>query len=265
MEEIVTRISSLSTDQIIPGIFLLCGCFLAAHYIRKVVMNLVGASSVIPKGMQPMINSILRWVLDGMAVMITANFWGIPINAFLSLVTVIGLALSMAFQGILGNAIGGAVILASKIFVPGEIIEVEPIIGRVKDISIMRTRIDLFDGRTAIIPNKDLYTQQIINYHTHGTVRMECSICAGYNNPPDKVRAACLDAVHKVKGIMANPEPMVRLVNYGDSNIDYKVLFWCSPDERNLIKFALNEELFYSFQRHNISIEFPHIELHRIN
>ena len=66
--------------------------------------------------MHSILRAIMRILLLLLSVMIALNIIGVPISSFLAVFSVIGLALSLAVQGVLKNFAGGMIILASKPF-----------------------------------------------------------------------------------------------------------------------------------------------------
>ena len=187
-----------------------------------------------------------------------------PISSFLAVFSVIGLALSLAVQGVLKNFAGGMIILASKPFSLGDYIEAETVAGTVEEISLLYTRLTTPDGRTIYVPNDVLYSSQMINYTYSGTRRIEVPIGVSYDNTPEQVRAAALDAISTLEGTLADPAPAVYLDSYGDSSINYLVQVWVPATNYLSMRYALNERIYDAFQRHGVEITYPHLNVHTI-
>lgn len=173
--------------------------------------------------------------------MIALNIIGVPISSFLAVFSVIGLALSLAVQGVLKNFAGGMIILASKPFSLGDYIEAETVAGTVEEISLLYTRLTTPDGRTIYVPNDVLYSSQMINYTYSGTRRIEVPIGVSYDNTPEQVRAAALDAISTLEGTLADPAPRVTWTATGIP----PSITWCRygfpPPITFSMRYALNE------------------------
>ena len=131
--------------------------------------------------------------------------------------------------------------------------------GTVEEISLLYTRLTTPDGRTIYVPNDVLYSSQMINYTYSGTRRIEVPIGVSYDNTPEQVRAAALDAISTLEGTLADPAPAVYLDNYGDSSINYLVQVWVPATNYLSMRYALNERIYDAFQRHGVEITYPHL------
>ena len=120
------------------------------------------------------------------------------------------------------------------------------------------------DGRTIYVPNDVLYSSQMINYTYSGTRRIEVPIGVSYDNTPEQVRAAALDAISTLEGTLADPAPAVYLDSYGDSAINYLVQVWVPATNYLSMRYALNERIYDAFQRHGVEITYPHLNVHNI-
>ncbi len=114
------------------------------------------------------------------------------------------------------------------------------------------------------VPNDVLYSSQMINYTYSGTRRIEVPIGVSYDNTPEQVRAAALDAISTLEGTLADPAPAVYLDSYGDSSINYLVQVWVPATNYLSMRYALNERIYDAFQRHGVEITYPHLNVHNI-
>jgi hypothetical protein len=81
---------------------------------------------------------------------------------------------------------------------------------------------------------------------------------ASYLVPPNKVKAALMEALRRSSRVLPAPAPDVLLVAFGDSAINYRVRFWIddySADE--VSRDEVRTAIYYVFQRHEIEIPWP--------
>ena len=210
------------------------------------------------------IRTAVRFLLDFTVVMIAANVAGIPLTSFVAIFSIIGIALSLAVQGVLSNLAGGIIIMTTNPFEIGHFIEYNGMSGTVTDISPMHTRVDAPDGRVIFVPNSVLTNSQVINYSMKPARRIELTVSASYGNSPDEVRGAVLEAIRRVPAIAQDPAPIVHVESYGDSAITYSVYAWCASPVFWATKYDLNEALYAAFADKGVAMTYPHLNVHMV-
>ncbi len=262
VEEYVDLLKGLDRNQVIYGLAALVIGLVLSHFIIKLVFHALDRGSVVAPSVRTFVKTMLRILLAIIVVMVSANIMGIPITSFVALFSVIGIAISLGVQGLLTNFVGGMIILVTHPFEVGHFVENETLIGTVEEIGIMHTRLRAPDGRTIFLPNGTLYASRIINYSMSENRRIELTVSAAYGNSPEKVRGAILDAVDKVPALLKDPEPVIHVESYGDSAITYSMYVWCPGSELWNAKYALNEQLYYSFAQAGVEMTYPHLNVH---
>ena len=256
--------SNIPVEKILAAVLVLALCLLARRYLLMAFDRILRRMPRVAPELHSILRTVMRFLLLFLAVMIALNIIGVPISSFLAVFSVVGLALSLAVQGVLKNFAGGLIILASKPFTLGDYIETETASGTVEEISLLYTRLTTPDGRTIYVPNEVLYSSRLSNYTYSGTRRIELSMGVSYNNTPEEVRAAALEAVASLEGILADPAPAVYLDHYGDSAINYLVQVWVPASQYLALRYALNERIYDAFRRHGVEITYPHLNVHNI-
>ena len=255
----IFRKTDLKTAAIALGILLIG--FLSVRLILKLVRKGMERSGI-PASLHSMIRTMLRITLDMIVLLTAANYLGLPITSFLALLGLAGLAVSLALQSVLNNLAGGFIILSSHPFEVGHFVEHDGISGTVAEIRLQHTRLETPDGKMIYIPNSSLAGSRLINYSETGKRRVEIRISASYDNSPEQVREAILSAVRETGGILADPEPVVSLDEYGDSAISYVLWVWVQSGDFLTVKRELNERMYGAFRKHGVEMTYPHLNVH---
>jgi len=167
--------------------------------------------------------------------------------------------LGFALQDTLGNAFAGLAIQSEKPFQVGHWIRVGEHEGRVADVTWRATKLRTKAGNLVILPNNVVSKEPIVNYsEPTAPFRLEVEVGASYLVPPNKVKAALMEALRRSSRVMPTPTPEVLLVAFADSAITYRVRFWIEDygaDE--LSRDEVRTAIYYSFQRHDIEIPWP--------
>ncbi len=171
------------------------------------------------------------------------------------LTAIIGLAL----QDLLSNVLAGVALHIEKPFKVGDWVQVAGQQGEVAGISWRATRIKTLENNFVIIPNNSISQAEIINYTEPEPVQGRfLNIGASYNDPPNKVKKAIEEVAAQVPGILKNPPPSTRAIEYSDFSINYECKYFIDDySMREDIGEEFVSRLWYKFKREGIEIPFP--------
>jgi len=152
------------------GFYRLIRFFLVKYFTRHAI-----SESVVH-----LIVKVLRFSSLGLALILVADQIGIKIIAIVSTLGVAGIALGLAAQQTLANFISGIILLVSKPFTEGDLVELEGTFGRVKEISLRSTAVLTMDNILVDIPNQKIVESKIINHTYNQQIRVRTKIGVAY-------------------------------------------------------------------------------------
>jgi small-conductance mechanosensitive channel len=208
--------------------------------------------------------SFLNYFVYIIVALITFQNFGINLTgifaASAALLVGIGLALQTFFQDI----ISGILILADQTVHVGDIIEIDGKVGRVENIKIRTTRAVTFDNKVLIIPNHKYLTSTLFNWTENGTVlRGSVSVGVSYDSDVQKIKEILLQIANDHPNLIKNPSPKVLFNNFGDSALEFELVFTYNNGFRvNLIESDIRFLVHKSFKENNIEIPFPQRVVH---
>ncbi|MBQ8137778.1 MAG: mechanosensitive ion channel family protein [Clostridia bacterium] len=262
VNEYIGILQGVTWQQGLTALLILVGGLIISKFLLRSLSKLLEKSKSIPKTLHGTLRTILRIVLDLLVILTAANAIGIPTTAFVALLSIVSLAITLSLQGILSNLAGSFIILISKPIAVDDFIELDGMSGTVKEIKMMYTKLEAPDGRSLYIPNSRIYTVDMINYNQNGRRRVEVDVSASYDAHPETVRKAILQAVEETGCALDNPAPMVWLLGYGDSAIQYRAMFWCTSNVFITAKFDFTERLYDTFKQNGVQMTYPHVNVH---
>lgn len=251
-----------SLGKILSAVLTLIVCLLVTKLIIRAVEKLMNRTKYTNDRLRRVTLNASKGVLYILTVIIVAGTIGINTSSLTAIASVLTLGITLATQDLMSNVAGGLVILSTHPFSVGDVIESDGTVGTVREISLNHTKIETSDGQIVFQPNSAISSAKITNYSTLGRRRVVISIGAAYDAPTEDVKAACLEAMAAVPGILDEPAPEVRLVNYGESAIEYSLRCWAGVGDYWEVNFALNEAVRESFNRHGIEIPYNHLNVH---
>ena len=119
--------------------------------------------------------------------------------------------------------------------------------------------------RDSTIPNSVIANAKIINESggPHENERVRLSVGVAYGSDVDLVKKILLD-IAKNSGLISEKfDPRVRFREFGESSLNFQLLFWIDkPEARGRTIDALNTTIYKEFNKHNIEIPFPQRTVH---
>ncbi len=256
-----TRIGSLSLMSILSALIV----FIVFLIVRKVVnrtfvkaINKSRLDASLKSFLASSVN-VLLWLL---IVMIMADKLGIPMTSIVALFSVAGLALSLSLQGLLENLFSGMTILATKPFSVGDFVDIDDTTGTVTAVGFFYTVLKTVDGKEVRFPNSSITSAKVTNYSRYPARRVDLEISVSYDDDTEKVKAALLDTVKQVEGVLMEPEPLVGILEYGSSSIKYALYVWVNADSFISAKFAITETVRQVFASRGITMTYNHLNVH---
>lgn len=208
------------------------------------------------------IRSAVRILLWSLLALMLAGTLGIEVTSIIAMLSVAGLAVSLALQNTLSNLAGGLVLLVSKPFVVGDYVEADGVSGTISAIALSYTTFVTPDNKEIFVPNSQLSSAKIVNYNALGKRRMDLTFTASYDAPTAQVRSAIQEVLDAVPGIMEDPAPAIYLSEYQSSSIQYLVRLWTPSDDYWNVYYAVLEGVRESFGRHGVEMTYDHLNVH---
>mgnify|MGYP001240710073 CR=1 FL=1 len=255
--------SILLVIQLLIGIFV---SIIVAMTLGRFIENRLMKINQLSLNGRVMINKVLRIALYVIAVVIALDTIGLDLTFLSVFGGAFGVGLAFGMQKIASNYISGFTILLDKSVQIGDILTIGEHYGIVNSIQSRYTVLRKLDGVEVIIPNETLIAENIVNHTSSDRkVRVAIDIQIGYNSSVDeatKIMLSCCNAQDRV--IKENPEPTVYLMNFGESGIDLKLVFFILDAEEGTYRLRsdINKEIWKQFTEKNIEIPFPQRVIH---
>ena len=215
------------------------------------------------------IRKIVNILIYVSALLAILSSFGVEITPMLAGLGIGGLAIALALKDTLANFFGALFMTIDRPMKIGDFIELDDkTSGYVNDIGWRTTRIKTWDGNFLIIPNSKIADALLKNYNspkTNLTFSVDCGV--SYDSDLRKVEKVVLDVAKKIikkeDGAIKDFEPFVRFKEFGDSSINLAVYIEAkSRVDKFKIRHELIKDLHERFNKENIEIPFPQIDVH---
>ena len=206
----------------------------------------------------------IKYVTYIVVVFVVLSVAGFNITPFLAASAALLVGLGLALQDLFKDIIGGIFIILDKSLLVGDIIELNSKVGRVIDIKLRTTRAITRDDKIIIIPNHKFITDTIYNYtQNHRTTREYVKVGVAYGSDIELVKKLLLRAASEHSKVYNHPAPMVVFENFGDSALEFKLIFTLGDSYQALMpKSDIRFNIEKLFREHNITVPFPQRTMH---
>ena len=213
---------------------------------------------------------ILHYIIVMAGVFAALGSIGIDFTSFALIAGALSVGIGFGLQAIVNNFVSGLILLFEGTLRVGDFIELDGTLrGVVKEINTRATVITTNDSVDLVVPNSVLVTTQLTNWtlrESYGRLRVDFGVA--YGTDKDLVAKLANEAIRKLDCALTNMpgrEPQVRLSKFGDSALEFTVLFWVSRQGvrrpgRTRAEFLW--ELETLLRDNHVEIPFPQRDIH---
>lgn len=235
-----------------------------AKGLRSIIRKMMKRANV-DATLVSFVTSMSYIALLAFVVIAALNQLGIQTASFIAILGAAGLAVGLALQGSLSNFAAGVLMLIFRPFKVGDYIEGAGTAGTVEEIQIFTTQLNTPDNKTVIVPNSKMTGDNIVNYTSKGTRRVDIVFGIGYQDDIDKARKIILDVIANDTRVLKEPAPEAPLAELADSSVNFNTRVWAKADDYWGVYFDTVEAVKKRFDTEGVSIPFPQRDVHIYN
>lgn len=212
-----------------------------------------------PQG-QRALEVILQYSVIGVGVMAVAYYIGINGTALVAVAGGLSVGIGFGIKEIISNFISSLWLLFEGSVRPGEILMINGDPCTVRKLGLRATQLRRGrDGAELLIPNQNFFTQEAESYTAEETSRRDAVVVgAAYHHEPKQVIAILEEVARQHEKVLQYPPPAAFTVDFADSSINYKLLFWVrNPLEAFGVGSDLRQAIWTAFEEKGIGIPFP--------
>jgi len=177
---------------------------------------------------------LAQWMLWFVGLLIAAviavpNFTP---GQLVQLLGISGVAIGFAFRDILQNFLAGLLILLTEPFRINDQIIFGDYEGTVEDIQTRATYLTTYDGRRVVIPNAELFTNSVLVNTAFDKRRLEYDVGIGYGDDIERARQLIFEVLNTIDSVLQDPKPEVFVVEFAESSVNLRVMWWIAPPRR---------------------------------
>jgi len=253
---------NITIGGIFALIIILLGTFLITRLLKFIIEDVLLKRTSLPRGVPAAISVTIRYFLIILGFTFALSAGGIELGKFSLLAGALGVGIGFGLQNIVNNFISGLILVYERPLQVGDTIEVENLLGKVNRIGIRSSNVRTYDGAEVLVPNGNLISNQLINWTLSDSKRrIEIKVGVSYGSDPNIVLKLMEKVAIDNENTLKEPPPRALFENFGDSSLNFRLLFWVPYDIGIGTKSDVSIGVFNIFREHNIEIPFPQVDL----
>ncbi len=218
-------LTSITWSQVLVATAVLSGGVLVAVLLRLAIMRAFRGPDSAPSAAL-LLARFLQVILVSTAVVYVLTTLGIEITPLLGALGIGGIAVALAVQSVLSNAIASVLLQIRRPFRRGDQIATNGLEGRVLEVNFRTVRLITFDGNDVLLPSSMVLDTPITNYTNRPHRRTALVVGVDYDTELEPALQVLRDVTAGVHGVVDEPAPEAWVYEFAESTINIEVRFW---------------------------------------
>ena len=159
------------------------------------------------------VGSVVAVALNVALVIALLGYFGVETTTFAALVAAAGVAIGMAWSGLLGHFAAGAFLVVLRPFKVGDFVSAGGVIGTVREIGLFGTTFVTPENVVTLVGNSKVLGDTIQNFSANPYRRVDLSIQAHHAADPLEVRRLLTDRLAKIANVLGDPPPECEILH----------------------------------------------------
>lgn len=217
--------------------------WIVGRWLIGVVLNIIGRGmtrqKIDPTLIRYMRNTIGA-ILNIVLVIAILGFFGIQTTSLAALIAAGGVAIGLAWSGLLANFAAGVFLIILQPFKVGDFVTAGGIMGTVHEIGLFVTYIDALDNVRHIVGNAKIFGDVIQNYFTNAFRRVDLTAQLAHGVDVHSAMPLLKKALAGIPNVMTNPAPDVEILTFNLAGPVLAVRPYCNNKDYWQVYFDTN-------------------------
>lgn len=253
-----------ATNILLAIVILLIGLWIASR-VNRAICGMGERYDHLDDTLFRFFGSVARYTILAFVGIAVLNRFGVQTASIVALLGAASLAVGLALQGTMSNLAAGVMLLIFRPYKVGDFIDAAGRFGKVSEIDMFTTILQTFDNQHIIIPNSQIWGEQIINHSHHAVRGVDMHFGVAYDADIDASRKVIDEVLAAHPHVLKDPAPFVQIETLNDSSVDFLVRPFCQGEHYFDILYSVPEQIKKALDEANIEIPFPHRKVIVVN
>jgi small conductance mechanosensitive channel len=184
--------------------------------------------------------SIVSVLLNIALAIAILGYFGVETTTFAALIAAAGVAIGVAWSGLLANFAAGVFLVILRPFKVGDTIAAGGVTGTVKEIGLFSTTINTPDNVLTYIGNNKIFSDNIQNFSANPYRRVDLVAQLDHNVDPQAAIQLLKTGFRDLPNVLSTPPPDIEILEFNLAGPVLAVRPYCHPDHYWEVYFATN-------------------------
>jgi len=233
-------------------------------WVIKKTINRSYKTDHIEKGNSYALYQIIRYFIWIIAIAFILDTVGVKVTVLVAGSAALMVGVGLGLQQTFNDIVSGIILLFEGSTKVTDVLEIDGDVVQIQKIGLRTSLVLNRDDIAIIIPNSLITTNKVINWsHQSKKTRFKINVGVAYGSDVDLVKKVLEESIVEHPEISGKNLIDARFVNFGDSSLDFEVLFFSKnvfriEKVKSDIRFIINK----NFIKNNIIIPFPQSDVH---
>ncbi len=235
--------------------------WIIGRWLISFALNLIGRGMTRQKIDPTLIRYIQNTVgviLNILLVIAILGFFGVQTTSLAALIAAAGIAVGMAWSGLLANFAAGVFLVVLQPFKVGDFVTAGGVMGTVHEIGLFVSYIDSLDNVRHIVGNGKIFGDVIQNYSTNPYRRVELTAQLSHDVDVHVAMTLLRKALAGIPNVMTSPAPDVEILTFTLAGPVLAVRPYCNNKDYWQVYFDTNRLIKESFTSAGFAVPEQH-------
>jgi small conductance mechanosensitive channel len=216
----ITHVENLIHRLLVPFLLKVIGAFAlwtAATLVIRWAKRILG-TALRSRNVDPTLilyaNQTLAFSIRALAVVAILSLFGIETTSFSAVLAAAGVAIGVAWSGLLSNFAAGVFLIVFRPFKAGDVINGAGVSGVVREIGLFATLIDNADQQRIFVANHKLFSDNIVNSSSHPWRLASFRVHLGLLADTDRAIKEIMEALAGIPGVRPLPPVSGEIIEF---------------------------------------------------
>jgi small conductance mechanosensitive channel len=207
------------------------------------------------------VGSVVTVMLNIFLVVAILGVFGVETTTIAALVAGAGVAIGLAWSGLLANFAAGAFLVILRPFKVGDFITAGGVTGTVQEIGLFVTTINTLDNVRTFVGNNKLFADNIQNFTVNPFRRVDLEAQLDHSVDVHQAINVLRTALEKIPNVVEQPKPDLEILKFTPLGPVLAVRPYCSNDHYWQVYFDTNRVIREAFGAAGFPAPETHISL----
>jgi small conductance mechanosensitive channel len=213
--------------------------------------------------------TLARWLVSAVAVTLNITLvvallglFGVETTTLAALMAAAGVAIGMAWSGLLSNFAAGAFLIVLRPFHVGDFVTAGGVTGTVQEIGLFATTFTTPDNVRTVVGNAKILADTIQNFSANPYRRVDLVAQLAHGVEPGLAIAVVKDQLRKIPNVLTTPSPDVEILQFTLAGPVLAVRPYCSNAHYWQVYFDTNRAIRDAFATAAFPVPQQHHRVH---